>query len=85
MTTTNSIKNSIPYMVQPLSAGAVLSQSEELLTELESLNRRWMQHFQELLNRPSTKCNTTLNALEHGPVMEELATLPREEELKLAI
>jgi len=64
---------------------AVFSQDRELLTEPEAINNRWMQHFRDLLNRPSTMCNATLSALDQAPVMEELVALPRMDELREAI
>ena len=56
-----------------------------LLTEKSDILDRWTEHFDMLLNRPSSIDQTAIDAMTQRPLIEDLALPPTEKEIEEAI
>ena len=56
-----------------------------LIKDQEGLRNRWAEHFNTLLNRPSTVCPSAIDQIPQQPVMEELDIPPTRAEITKAI
>ena len=56
-----------------------------LLTDKESILARWAEHFDGVLNRPSSINNEAIERLPQVPTDETMDNIPSEEEIKKAI
>lgn len=64
------------YGTVPLS-----SLDEKLLTEKNDILNWWVKYFSNILNRPSTIHEDSIDAIEQRPIIEYLAESPRKEEV----
>ena len=67
------------------SAVPVRNLQGELLTDNEAINRRWSEHFNQLLNRPSAVDPAAIEEIEIRPTCLDLDEPPTEEEVEKAI
>ncbi|KAM9816523.1 uncharacterized protein ACBT44_010821 isoform 1-T2 [Syngnathus typhle] len=58
---------------------------QELLKDNESINNRWREHFQELLNRDSTTQSDFLSHIPQSPIREDMGEPPTLVEVQDAI
>ena len=58
---------------------------QELLKDNESINNRWREHFQELLNRDSTTQSDFLGHIPQSPIREDMGEPPTLAEVQDAI
>lgn len=56
-----------------------------LLTDRKDILKRWAQHFENVLNRPSTIDNSVIDNIPQRPVIHELSANPSISEVKSAI
>ncbi|KAL8584674.1 hypothetical protein ACOMHN_002403 [Nucella lapillus] len=57
----------------------------ELLTDNEAINRRWSEHFEQLLNRPSSIDPSVIEQIQSRPLQMELDDPPTKDEVAGAI
>ncbi|XP_074627031.1 uncharacterized protein LOC141885034 [Acropora palmata] len=57
----------------------------ELLTDNEAINKRWSEHFEQLLNRPSSIDPSVIEEIPERPLCTDLDDLPTENEVEEAI
>ena len=72
----------------PLCLGSAPLQSSDgktFIKDQEGLSKRWWEHFNTLLNRPSSVDSDTLNQIPQQPVLVSLAKPPTIGEIKKAI
>ena len=67
------------------SAAPVRNSQGDILTDNEAINKRWAEHFEQLLNRSSSVEPTAIEEIVTRPPCEELDDLPTEEEVEKAI
>ena len=67
------------------TAAPVKSTTGALLTEKNDILHRWTEHFDMLLNRPSSVDQSVIDAMEQRPQIDHLAIAPSIEEVKEAI
>ena len=79
----SSIKN--VYGPKQSSNVPIRNLEGDLLTDKEAINKRFSEHFEQLLNRPSSIDPNALNDIPPRTVNEQLDDLPTEEEVTKAI
>ena len=57
----------------------------KLLTDNEAINKRWSEHFEQLLNRPSSIDPSVIEEIPERPLCTDLGDLPTENEVEEAI
>lgn len=67
------------------SAPLLSADGSTIIKDKEGLNARWHEHFSQLLNRPSTVDQTSLQQIPEQPTQEDLDLPPSEDELRTAI
>ena len=67
------------------TSAPVKSRTGTLLTEKSDILDRWTEHFDLLLNRPSSAHQSAIDEMEQAPVVEQLADPPTTEEVLEAI
>ena len=67
------------------SSAPVRNLQGELLTDNEAINKRWSEHFEQLLNRPSSVDPSAIEDIATRPLRLELDELPTQEEVVKAI
>ena len=67
------------------SAAPIRNLQGELLTNNEAINKRWSEHFEQLLNRPSSIDPSVIEEIPERPLSTELDDLPTENEVEEAI
>ena len=67
------------------SAAPIRNLQGELLTDNEAINKRWSEHFEQLLNRPSSIDPSVIEEIPERPLCTELDDLPTENEVEEAI
>ena len=80
--------SSLSAVCRPQSSGPVpvhSSHKKTLFTEKEKILERWAEHFDGVLNRPSTVNDDAINRLEQLQVNHQLNIPPSEEKVKKAI
>ena len=80
--------NSLKEIYGPTQSGnsPLLSADEStLITDKEKILERWAEHFENVLNRPSTINDEAIDRLHQFPINEEMDKLPRLEEIEKAI
>ena len=63
----------------------LMSKSGVIITDPDKQLERWVEHYLELYSTQNVVTDTALDAIPNLPVMEELDTLPTEEELSAAV
>ena len=74
-------------MFGPTTQSTVPIKSREgtLLTDKTDIQKRWTEHFDTLLNRPSTIDQSAIDEMEQRPMVDKLAEPPTEKEVAEAI
>ena len=88
LTTPRNFFSSLKTVFGPSASGSaplLSSDAKALIKDQESLSKRWREHFDILLNRPSSVDSDTLNQIPQQPVRVSLSKPPTNEEIKKAI
>ncbi|XP_044182761.1 uncharacterized protein LOC122963391 [Acropora millepora] len=67
------------------SAAPIRNLQGELLTDNEAINKRWSEHFEQLLDRPSSIDPSVIEELPERPLCTDLDDLPTENKVEEAI
>ena len=67
------------------SAAPIRNLQGELLTDNEAINKRWSEHFEQLLNRPSSIDPSVIKEIPERPLCTDLDDLPTENKVEEAI
>ncbi|KAL8585003.1 hypothetical protein ACOMHN_043639 [Nucella lapillus] len=67
------------------SAAPIRNLQGELLTDNEAINRRWSEHFEQLLSRPSSIAPSVIEQIQSRPLQMELDDPPTKDEVARAI
>ncbi|KAL8578271.1 hypothetical protein ACOMHN_005662 [Nucella lapillus] len=67
------------------SSAPIRNLQGELLTDNEAINRRWSEHFEQLLNRPSSIDPSVIEQIPSRPLHMELDDPPTKDEVAGAI
>ncbi|KAL8581920.1 hypothetical protein ACOMHN_010294 [Nucella lapillus] len=67
------------------SAAPIRNLQGELLTDNEAINRRWSEHFEQLLNRPSSIDPNVIEQIQSRPLQMELDDPPTNDGVARAI
>ena len=73
------------YGLSQRSAAPICNLQGELLTDNEAINKRWSEHFEQLLNRPSSIDPSVIEEIPERPLCTDLDDLPTENEVEEAI
>ena len=67
------------------NAAPIRNLQGELLTDNEAINKRWPEHFKQLLNRPSSTDPNVIEEIPTRPLQIEIDDPPTEDEVREAV